>query len=389
MATIPLSSLHLDTPMVGATAVLAGTGGLIPNPLAAQNNHVLYGDGTWSPPGRLRKATLTNFTVNSSIPQATVNDNDLIRLTQTTANITLTISSPTDTTTSRYLTIRNTQNVVFNLVAQGTTTAFRIPGLGSAVFYWDNVGSVQWYHVSTSSPIGTPPNVQTFTASGTYTPTLGMKYCIVELFGGGGAGGGCPQAPASAGSGHVGSGGSSGSYIRVLVPTSLIGASQVVTIGAGGLGNSTTSANSGGNTSLGGVLVANGGTGGITASTNPNYSNGFEISTILTAPGSIGSVSGSLLEARASVRGTPGRMNGNASFYGGYKGDGADGPGGYGATGGWFGSAINTIAGSAGASAANNTGAGGGGAFNYHNSASAQSGGNGGSGKLIITEYFY
>lgn len=33
------------------------------------------------------------------------------------------------------------------------------------------------------------PVIQKFTASGTYTPTSGMIFCIIECVGGGGAGG--------------------------------------------------------------------------------------------------------------------------------------------------------------------------------------------------------
>jgi hypothetical protein len=102
-------------------------------------------------------------------------------------------------------------------------------------------------------------NVQVFTSSGTYTPSANMLYCIVELVGGGGGGGGS----LSTTYGGVGAGGGGGGYSRKLLSAASIGASQTVTIGAGGNGG--TPGNSGGNgssTLFGSIFQANGGNGG-------------------------------------------------------------------------------------------------------------------------------
>lgn len=103
---------------------------------------------------------------------------------------------------------------------------------------------------------------QVFTASGTYTPTAGMKYCLVELCGAGAGGGGC----AGGGGGTCGSGdsGSGGGYARKIFSAATIGASQTVTINAAGTGGAA-GANVGGNggsTTFGALLSATGGTGG-------------------------------------------------------------------------------------------------------------------------------
>jgi len=100
---------------------------------------------------------------------------------------------------------------------------------------------------------------QTFTASGTYTPTSGMTFCIVEAVGGGAGGGGvvCDAAYAL-----WAGGGGAGGYSRKVTTAALVGASQVVTIGAGGAGGAFGAGSNGGDTSLGSICIAKGGSGG-------------------------------------------------------------------------------------------------------------------------------
>ncbi len=104
---------------------------------------------------------------------------------------------------------------------------------------------------------------QVFTASGTYTPTAGMQYCIVEMMGGGGGGGGAQGG--GGGTAAAGGGGGAGGYILSLITKATIGASQVVTIGAGGAGGAAGNNNgsSGGDTSLGSIISATGGVFGV------------------------------------------------------------------------------------------------------------------------------
>ena len=115
----------------------------------------------------------------------------------------------------------------------------------------NNINNIQFYSVA----------VQIFTANGTYTPTVGMKYCIVECIGGGGASGGSLATGASEVS--CAGGGAGGGYIQVLFTAAQIGASRPIVIGTGGNGVSGATGGSGGNTTFGGTLaVANGGNGG-------------------------------------------------------------------------------------------------------------------------------
>jgi len=98
---------------------------------------------------------------------------------------------------------------------------------------------------------------QVFTGSGTYTPTANMKYCIVEAVGGGGAGGGTDGA-----GNHGAGGGGAGGYCRKVISAATIGASQVVTIGAGGVGVPNSTGGNGTNTTFGAILTASAGLGG-------------------------------------------------------------------------------------------------------------------------------
>jgi len=110
--------------------------------------------------------------------------------------------------------------------------------------------------------ITTSVTQQKFTATGTYTPTTGMKYAIIECQGPGAGGGGMAGAVGSGG--YSGSGGAGG-YSRILVTAATVGASKSVTVGTGGAGG-TAGANNGtagsGATSVGTLCVGNAGSGG-------------------------------------------------------------------------------------------------------------------------------
>jgi hypothetical protein len=104
------------------------------------------------------------------------------------------------------------------------------------------------------------PTIQRITATGTYTRPAGLKHAIIELIGGGGAGGGAQATTGVQAS--VGSGGAGGGYVKFLATAAQIGASQSVTIGAGGVGASGANGGNGGTTLFGALASAAGGTGG-------------------------------------------------------------------------------------------------------------------------------
>ena len=99
--------------------------------------------------------------------------------------------------------------------------------------------------------------IVTFTASGTYTPTAGMAYCIIECIGAGGAGGGVTGVTGSI---VCGGGGGSAGYSRLAASAATIGASKAVTVGVAVTGTNG-SGGTGGDTSVGALCIAKGGGG--------------------------------------------------------------------------------------------------------------------------------
>ncbi len=92
--------------------------------------------------------------------------------------------------------------------------------------------------------------IQSFTTSGTYTPSVGVQRVYVQAWGGGGGG-----FSVGSGSHHAGDGGGGGEY-RFGVFSVTPGVGLAVTIGAGGAANS-----NGQNTSFDSLVTANGGHG--------------------------------------------------------------------------------------------------------------------------------
>ena len=211
--------------------------------------------------------------------------------------------------------------------------------------------------------------VQTFTTgTSTYTPTAGMKYCIVELQAPGGGGGATTAAGATGGSSGAGGGG--GGYSRKTFTAATIGASQTVTMGAVGTAGAT-SGGSGGNgttSTFGALLSCTGGIGGqgLGASTTPQSFNGS-----LGGIGSGGDVNaaggmGGQCFNTSAATGISCGGNGGSSVLGG----------------GGQGAANGTNPGAAGRA----YGGGGGGGATIASGA-AQAGGAGGAGICIVTEY--
>lgn len=154
------------------------------------------------------------------------------------------------------------------------------------------------------SPKGVLDDLQTFTASGTWTKPTGATWVLVEAWGGGGAGG-------RADTDDTASGGGGGAYVSHMFRASALGATVSVTIGAGGA-----SANvAGGNTTFGAHLTARGGGGG----TNDG---------LASAPGG-GPLGATNLDTTPRAfeggRGSVGLVAGMGSGYGGGGGAGRNG----------------------------------------------------------------
>lgn len=216
-----------------------------------------------------------------------------------------------------------------------------------------------------SSPPVTRIATQVFTSSGTYTPTAGMVYCIIEAIAGGGAGGG---AISSSGQSAGGGGGGAGSYSRKISTAATIGGSQTVTIGAAGVAGAAGNnpGGNGGDTSLGSICIAKGGTGG---------------SGSATAGGGAGGAGGIAGTGDFTPTGQSGLTGAGGSIvtYVAISGQGASGIFGGG------GLSVSSVASSNGL-AASNYGSGGSGGISWNGGATAN-GGAGSKGVMIITEF--
>ncbi|TCL70530.1 hypothetical protein [Rhizobium sp. BK251] len=208
---------------------------------------------------------------------------------------------------------------------------------------------------------------QFFTTSGTYTPTPGMAFCIIEGCGGGGGGGGTNgNATAALGGG----GGGGGAYSRKLCTRTDIGASQSVTIGSGGAG-ATSTGSTGGTTSVGTLIGAPGGVGGTQGNTGQVGLGGSGGGTAAVTSGQMttaGSAGGSgTFSVSATLGAAIGGFGGPSVLGGGARSGGA-------------GSSVgNGIA---------STGFGGGGSGGYADrNGGVGTGGNGFAGVVIITEF--
>jgi len=209
----------------------------------------------------------------------------------------------------------------------------------------------------------TSASPRVYTSGATWTKPAGLDYVIVEVIGGGGAGGG---AVATTGADYsAGAGGGGGGYSKKKILAASLGATETVTVGAGGTGVSGGTGNSGGTSSFGAHCQATGGSGG-------NASTASAVTSFIgPGDGGIGS-SGNI-----NAGGAPGLPGVRAQFpHGGGGGNTQIGGGGVGQT---TAAAFNGNAGKA-------YGGGGSGAANAA-SQTARAGAAGAAGVVIVWEY--
>lgn len=234
----------------------------------------------------------------------------------------------------------------------------------------------------------------------TWTKKAGLKKVLVQIWGGGGSGAYIARTDGTAFGAY---GGAGGGYAERWFAASELGATETITIGAGGAAvsgggagtNASASGNDGGNTTFGSHITAYGGGGGNNssnggssfaaddASTNSDSGKSGVAGVNPTLPGLWGGGGGAYASSTES-------QDGGRAFYGG-AGGGAARTGAVGAGG------TSKLGGNGGAGARNSSGtatgvsgsvpAGGGGAAMTNNNFLATSGA-GGNGRCIVTEFY-
>jgi hypothetical protein len=212
--------------------------------------------------------------------------------------------------------------------------------------------------LDTSVMPATSPVVRTYltgASPATWTKPAGLKYVIVEVVGGGGGGGGSTTTNENT------AGGGGGGYSKKLIAAATLGATETVTIGAGGTAGAGTGAvgGTGGTSSFGSHCSATGGAGG-------NYTADFE-----GGAGGVGSGGDINVQGQGGVSGAIG-----ANFSNGNGGSSVLGGGGISRTGG------SDETGDSGKLY------GGGGSGAVNRSGGDMAGGVGGAGLVIVTEYY-
>ncbi|KFK95010.1 MULTISPECIES: hypothetical protein [unclassified Serratia (in: enterobacteria)] len=158
-------------------------------------------------------------------------------------------------------------------------------------------------------------NIKTFTASGTYTPSTGVKKIRVKVWGGGGAGGGTQAVSTTQAA--VGGGGTAGAYAESFITVS---GALSVTVGAGGV-SSVADGTNGGASSVG-TLTAPGGVGGALGVANSSFPFGAQprnptvgtTGNVINTPGATASA-GFTWSANGAIRSMGGQSAVGASQY--------------------------------------------------------------------------
>lgn len=238
----------------------------------------------------------------------------------------------------------------------------------------------------------------------TWTKPTGLYSIKVQVWGGGGSGG-----RLISGSGAVGGGGG-GAYAERIFLASELGATETITIGAGGTAKTTDGdGNAGGNTTFGSLLTGYGGGGGASHSAGAGGGGGGGLisaggSATTNTAGSAGSPTGF-----SGAGGSDTSVNGNSAYLGAGGGGsatsgGSTGAGGDSYLGGAGGGGSNLNGASAGGSSVfgGSGGAGdsatsgnavsgsvpGGGGGGKGNDTGTGNSGAGGNGKCVVTEYY-
>ncbi len=155
---------------------------------------------------------------------------------------------------AQYIADRQATNIADTLTPAQIATALGTATQGRLIrtLRYSKIAGVQYVSINGAS--------DTTTGASTYTPDANMAYADCEAVGGGGGAGGSVNP--TAGQISFGAPGAAGSYGRSIFLAATIGASQAITIGAGGAGGNGANGTTGSTTSIGSLLTAPGGGGG-------------------------------------------------------------------------------------------------------------------------------
>lgn len=313
----------------------------------------------------------------------------------------LSSSLSTVATTGSYDDLSNKPTIPSNLTVkdEGTTLSSAVTSIdftGAGVTA-TNVGGAVSVAISGGGGGISSADIQEFTSAGssTWTKPAGAKFVYILAYGGGGGGGsGRRRAVASLATAcSGGGGGAAGGRIELFIPATQLGATETVTVGAGGTGgaaiatddSSGNGGTNGGNSLVGSWLIARGGTGGNGGTTTSGTAGTGCVAAAIMYTGS------TIYTSSGGAGGTSSSSPGNK---GGYSGGGGAGSPGFAANG----TTENVgLAGGKGGAAftTSTTGTSGGGAFgNAHGNGGNGSnsttyfvggdgGGSGGSGNLV------
>jgi hypothetical protein len=188
-------------------------------------------------------------------------------------SVTISDIKPTTVTNAGSLWWQSSTGILYILYNDGTSTQWVaiVPGLGGNFVQFDPQTLTTAQQSQARANIGAmvamgTPKTRMITATGTYVPTPGTLFALVEGCGGGGAGGGVNSTGTT--NSLAAGGGAGGTYSRVWLTAAQIGAGLAATIGAGGTAVAGGNGGAGGQTSLAAFLTAPGGGGGFLASTS-------------------------------------------------------------------------------------------------------------------------
>lgn len=309
-------------------------------------------------------------------------DNSVIVVDATAGPVTVTLPAISVATDGYFVTVKKRdisanavtvqKNAADGAIIEGATSVV-LTAPSESVRIVRRFNGVEWNTIRTISPTSINPNLQVFTASGTWTRPAGITRVLVLAIGGGGGGGGCASPPGGSIAG--GGGGAGGALALTFLNVSSI-PSATVTIGAAGAGGAAgnNAGAAGGTTSWadGTNTITCPGGGGGPGGASDSVANWHNIST--------DSAGGDATGALVNGRGWNGaRAYGQANTNSVRSGEGANGLFGRGG-------ASRALVSSASLAGNNSSGFGAGGSGAASAGAAAAAGGNGTAGLLLVLE---